>query len=89
MNMTQAIGRMREVIRRQHKALSTQDSCVFWLRRYMTALRQMPKDLSSEKKLEGVQQNVMFPPDAHQHSAEYTRLRRKQIPSSFIQVLVA
>lgn len=43
---------MREVIRRQHKALSTEDSYVFWLRRYMTALRQMPKGLSSEKKLE-------------------------------------
>jgi len=43
---------MREVIRRQHKALSTEDSYVFWLRRYMTALREMPQDLSSEKKLE-------------------------------------
>ena len=52
MNTSQAIGRMREVIRRQRKALSTEDSYVFWLRRYMTALRQMPKDLSSQKKLE-------------------------------------
>ncbi len=52
MNTTQAICRMREVIRRQHKALSTEDSYVFWLRRYMTALRQMPAGLSSEKKLE-------------------------------------
>jgi hypothetical protein len=51
MNTTQAIGRMREVIRRQHKALSTEDSYVFWLRLYMTALRQMPEGLSSEKKL--------------------------------------
>jgi len=52
MNTTQAICRMREVIRRQHKALSTEDCYVFWLRRYMTALRQMPAGLSSEKKLE-------------------------------------
>jgi hypothetical protein len=52
MNTTQAICRMREVIRRQHKALSTEDSYVFWLRRYMTALPQMPEGLSSEKKLE-------------------------------------
>jgi hypothetical protein len=51
MNTTQAICRMREVIRRQHKALSTEDSYVFWLRRYMTVLRQMPAGLSSEKKL--------------------------------------
>jgi hypothetical protein len=43
---------MRQVIRRQHKALSTEDCYIFWLRRYMTALRQMPANLTSEKKLE-------------------------------------
>ena len=43
---------MREVIRRQHKALSTEDCYVFWLRRFMTALLEMPEGLSSEKKLE-------------------------------------
>jgi len=43
---------MREVIRRQRKALSTEDCYLFWLRRYMTALPQMPPGLSSEKKLE-------------------------------------
>jgi integron integrase len=52
MNTTQAIDRMRQVIRRQHKALSTEDAYVFWLRRYMQALRDMPADLPSEKKLE-------------------------------------
>jgi hypothetical protein len=52
MNTSQAICRMREVIRRQHKALSTEGSYIFWLRRYMTALREMPEGLSSEKKLE-------------------------------------
>jgi hypothetical protein len=49
MNTTQAIGRMREVIPRQHKALSTQDSYVFWLRRYIIALRQ---PLMDERELE-------------------------------------
>ncbi len=43
---------MREVLRRQHKALSTEDSYLFWLRRYMAALRDMPVGLPSEKKLE-------------------------------------
>jgi len=52
MNTSQAIGRLRQVIRRQHKALSTEDAYVCWLRRYMTALRQLPASLSSEKKLE-------------------------------------
>jgi hypothetical protein len=40
MNTAQAIRRMREVIRRQHKA--------FWLRRYMAALREMPEGLFLE-----------------------------------------
>ena len=52
MNTSQAIDRMREVLQRQHKALSTEDSYVFWLRRYMAALRDMPVGLPSEKKLE-------------------------------------
>ena len=52
MNTTQAICRMREVIRRQHKALSTEECYIFWLRRYMTALREMPEGLCSEEKLE-------------------------------------
>ena len=52
MNTAQAIRRMREVIRRQHKALSTEKGYVFWLRRYLTALREMPEGLSSQKKLE-------------------------------------
>jgi hypothetical protein len=43
---------MRDVIRRQHKALSTEAYYVFWLRRYVAALQAMPDGLSSEKKLE-------------------------------------
>jgi len=52
MNASQAIDRMRQVIRRQHKALATEDAYVLWLRRYMKALRQTPPELTSEKKLE-------------------------------------
>ena len=34
------------------KALSTEDCYLFWLRRYIAALRRMPPELPSEKKLE-------------------------------------
>lgn len=52
MNTAQAIQKLRQVIRRQHKALATEESYVLWLRRYMAAIRQMPNALSSEQKLE-------------------------------------
>jgi integrase len=52
MNNLHAICREREVLRRQHQALSTEDCYTFWLRRYMTDLREMPDGLSSEKKRE-------------------------------------
>src|ERR1043166_8620431 len=52
MNTADAIDRMRQVIRRQHKALATEDAYVQWLRRYIRALRQMPQELPSEKKLD-------------------------------------
>ena len=52
MTDSQAICRVREVIRRQHKALATEDCYTFWLRRYMMASPEMPGELSSEKKLE-------------------------------------
>jgi hypothetical protein len=35
MTTAQAIERARDVIRRHHKALSTEEPYVFWLRRYM------------------------------------------------------
>ena len=38
MKSSQAIDRMRQVIRRQHKALAIEDIYVFWLRRYISAL---------------------------------------------------
>lgn len=52
MNISQATNRMREVIRRQHKSLSTEKCYLYWLRHYIIALAQMPKDLSSEKRVE-------------------------------------
>lgn len=52
MNATQAIERLRQALRRQHKAYSTEDSYVFWLRRYLKALPAMDPALSSDKKVE-------------------------------------
>lgn len=52
MTTQEALDRAREVIRRQHKALATEESYLGWLRRYMRALRQMPNGLTSEQKLE-------------------------------------
>jgi len=52
MNAAEASDRMRQVIRRQHKALATEEAYALWLRRYIKALRQMPPELPSEKKFE-------------------------------------
>ena len=52
MNLTNAIERLRGVLRRQHKALATDSTCVYWLRHYVTALNTMPAMLSSEQKFE-------------------------------------
>lgn len=39
-------------MRRQHKALATERTYVFWLRQFIRALFQMPQSLSSEQKIE-------------------------------------
>jgi integrase len=52
MNLHLAIERLRDVLRRQHKALATESTYVHWLRHYVTALNAMPAVLSSEQKLE-------------------------------------
>jgi integrase len=52
MNLPIAIERLRDAMRHQHKALSTEDSYVYWLRHYVTALSTMPNSLPSEQKLE-------------------------------------
>jgi integron integrase len=63
MNQSQAIDRMRQVIRRQHKSLSTEDCYLFWLRRYIHALRDMSEDLPREKKLERFLTNLAIRED--------------------------
>jgi integron integrase len=52
MNLPFAIEQLRNVLRRQHKALATESNYVYWLRHYVTALESMPDSLSSEQKLE-------------------------------------
>jgi integron integrase len=52
MNLPGAIERLRNVLRRQHKAIATEASYVYWLRHYVTALKAMTNSLSSEQKLE-------------------------------------
>ncbi len=52
MNAEQALGRLRDVVRRQHKAWATESTYVLWLRRYMLAVPGYPEGLTSEQKLE-------------------------------------
>lgn len=52
MNKTEALNRAREVMRRQHKALATEQVYLHWIGRYINALFQMPAALTSEQKME-------------------------------------
>jgi hypothetical protein len=52
MNATEAIRRMRSVIRRPHKTLATEDSYMRWLRHYMGARSETLHRLSKEQKPE-------------------------------------
>jgi hypothetical protein len=52
MNADLSIQRLQAVARRQHKALSTEETYVYWLRRYMAALPRYPAMLTSEQKVE-------------------------------------
>lgn len=52
MNSYAAVCRLRDVIRRQHMAYRTESVYVYWLKRYMRALPQLPPNLTSEKKVE-------------------------------------
>ena len=58
MNLDLAIEQLRCVLRRQHKALSTESAYIFWLRRYVEALDKVPDSLSSEQKLEQFLSNL-------------------------------
>jgi len=42
MNLTFAFERLRSVLRRQHKALSTESTYIYWLWHNVSALRHMP-----------------------------------------------
>ena len=52
MNLPFAIERLRDVLRRQHKSLSTEASYVYWLRHYVTALKTMAGERRNGTKLE-------------------------------------
>lgn len=52
MKCAEAIARASEVMRRQHKTLATEKTYLHWLRHFIAAIRQMPNELPSEKKLE-------------------------------------
>jgi hypothetical protein len=52
MNADLAIRRLQAVVRRQHKAVSTEETYVYWLRRYMAALPRYPATMTSEQKVE-------------------------------------
>lgn len=64
MNRREAFDRTRAVLRRQHKALATEQAYLHWLGCYIQALRNLPASLSSEQKLErfltglAIEQNV-------------------------------
>ena len=54
MHATQAVQRLRKVIRRQHRALATEESYVHWLGRYIHALREMRVTWTSEEELQRI-----------------------------------
>lgn len=52
MNLEQALARTREIIRRKHFSISTEECYCGWLTRFAAAAREMPAKLSSEQRLE-------------------------------------
>jgi integron integrase len=52
MNIHQSILQLQKVVRRQHKALNTENTYVYWLKRYISVVQRLPKSLTSEKKVE-------------------------------------
>ncbi len=52
MNVEQAIQKLRQVLRLQHKAWATESAYVYWLRRYINSIPHMPPALSSRQKVE-------------------------------------
>ena len=52
MNLPNAIERLRNVLRPQHKAIATEALYIYWLRHYVIAIKAVPSSLPSEQKLE-------------------------------------
>ena len=52
MNRQEALDRTRAVMRRQHKALATEQAYLHWLGRYIQFLKSLPETLPSEQKVE-------------------------------------
>ena len=52
MNETDAIQRLREIIRRKHLALSTEETYCAWVRRFIWFLRTDRHGKTSEKRFE-------------------------------------
>lgn len=52
MNEESAILKMRDVLRRKHLALSTEEAYTHWLRRFCRYVVRLPDDLPSEQKIE-------------------------------------
>ena len=51
MNLTDALNRMTDVLRRKHLALATEQSYRGWLKRYCAFVVKLPAHLPSEQKL--------------------------------------
>jgi hypothetical protein len=52
MNIHESILQLQKVVRRQHKALNTENTYLYWLKRYIPVIQHLPKTLTSEKKVE-------------------------------------
>jgi integron integrase len=52
MNIHDSILQLQKVVRRQHKALNTENTYVYWLKRYISVIQHLPETITSEKKVE-------------------------------------
>jgi integron integrase len=52
MKLNEALTKTREVIRRKHFSLATEECYCGWIRRFAAATKQMPANLTSEQRLE-------------------------------------
>ena len=52
MKVEEATQKLRDVIRRKHLSLSTEDAYCHWLKRFSSYIRKLPPETSSEEKIE-------------------------------------